>query len=102
MTLGGLLGASMSLVTAYQIQVTSPLTHNISGTAKAAFQTLIALRIYQNPITAYGGVSVFIVLVGSLMYAFVRRTEMMNVADRLASSPFVIMPSVVEKGATIG
>ena len=44
MSLSGLLGFGMSYVSAWQIQVTSPLTHNISGTAKAAAQTVMATQ----------------------------------------------------------
>ena len=43
MTLGGLFGFCMGYVTGWQIQATSSLTHNISGTAKAAAQTVMAV-----------------------------------------------------------
>jgi len=46
MTMAGLLGFSMGYVTGYQIQMTSPLTHNVSGTAKSYVQTLLAVVIY--------------------------------------------------------
>jgi GDP-fucose transporter C1 len=46
MTIAGLLGFSMGYVTGYQIQMTSPLTHNVSGTAKSYVQTLIAVIVY--------------------------------------------------------
>jgi GDP-fucose transporter C1 len=46
MTLAGLLGFSMGYVSGYQIQMTSPLTHNVSGTAKSYVQTLIAVVVY--------------------------------------------------------
>ena len=36
----------MGYVTGYQIQMTSPLTHNVSGTAKSYVQTLLAVVIY--------------------------------------------------------
>ncbi len=38
MTLTGIMGFAIGLVTVMQVKATSPLTHNISGTAKAAFQ----------------------------------------------------------------
>lgn len=72
----GLLGVMISFATAAQIKYTSPLTHNISATAKSAAQTIIALLIYKNPITSLGGFSVFIVLAASLLYTLVRRAEM--------------------------
>ncbi|CAF4327541.1 unnamed protein product, partial [Rotaria sordida] len=46
MIMAGLLGFSMGYVTGYQIQTTSPLTHNVSGTAKSYVQTLLAVIIY--------------------------------------------------------
>ena len=42
MTLGGIFGFGIGYVTGLQIKATSPLTHNISGTAKAAAQTVLA------------------------------------------------------------
>lgn len=76
LVLSGLLGVSISFATAAQIKYTSPLTHNVSATAKAAAQTVIALLVYRNPITPLGGLSVFIVLCASLMYTLIRRAEM--------------------------
>jgi GDP-fucose transporter C1 len=46
MTVAGFLGFSMGYVTGYQIQITSPLTHNVSGTAKSYVQTLLAVMVY--------------------------------------------------------
>ena len=46
MTMAGVLGFSMGYVTGYQIQMTSPLTHNVSGTAKSYVQTLLAVVAY--------------------------------------------------------
>jgi solute carrier family 35 (GDP-fucose transporter), member C1 len=76
MSVGGLLGVSISFATAAQIKYTSPLTHNVSATAKAAAQTVIALMVYRNPITSLGALSVAIVLGGSMCYTLVRRGEM--------------------------
>uniref|UniRef100_A0A8C5D3E2 GDP-fucose transporter 1-like n=1 Tax=Gouania willdenowi TaxID=441366 RepID=A0A8C5D3E2_GOUWI len=43
MVVGGLLGFAIGYVTGLQIKHTSPLTHNVSGTAKACTQTLLAV-----------------------------------------------------------
>ena len=40
MTVTGCMGFAIGLVTVMQVKATSPLTHNISGTAKAAVQVL--------------------------------------------------------------
>jgi solute carrier family 35 (GDP-fucose transporter), member C1 len=81
MCVGGLLGVGISFATAAQIKYTSPLTHNVSATAKAAAQTVIALVVYRNPITALGAMSVAVVLGGSLSYTLVRRSEMRRKAS---------------------
>ena len=75
MTIGGALGILISFATAAQIKYTSPLTHNVSATAKAAAQTAIALAVCRNPINALSLTSIGIVLFGSLCYAVVRRRE---------------------------
>lgn len=72
----GLLGVMISFATAAQIKYTSPLTHNVSATAKSAAQTVIALLVYRNPINVYGAMSIFIVLTASMLYTLVRRSEM--------------------------
>lgn len=46
MCVGGVCGFLIGFVTSLQIKVTSPLTHNISGTAKACAQTLLATSWY--------------------------------------------------------
>lgn len=76
MTAGGVFGICISFAVAAQIKFTSPLTHNVSATAKAAAQTVLGLLIYRNPITFWGGASVAVILMGSLMYTLVRRAEM--------------------------
>jgi len=46
MSVAGFFGFSIGIVTVLQIKATSPLTHNISGTAKAAVQSLMAFYIW--------------------------------------------------------
>lgn len=82
----GLLGVSISFATAAQIKYTSPLTHNVSATAKAAAQTIIALMVYRNPITSLGVFAVIIVLTASLAYTLVRRAEMKKKSEQLQAA----------------
>lgn len=63
------------IVTVLQIKATSPLTHNISGTAKAAVQSMLAFYLWGNAATVLGVVSIFVVLGGSLLYTFVKMDE---------------------------
>ena len=57
-------------------QVTSPLTHNISGTAKACFQTVIASHWYGEYKPTMWWISNWVVLIGSMAYTYVRHYEM--------------------------
>merc|ERR1711963_906732 len=68
----GVMGFLIGYASYLQVQYTSPLTHNVSGTAKAAFQTILALQIYGNPTNAQNLISVFLVLLASFAYARVR------------------------------
>ena len=72
----GCFGFAIGIVTIMQITVTSPLTHNISGTAKACVQTVLALYLWQNATTFNNLAGNALVLAGSFSYAWVRNTEM--------------------------
>jgi GDP-fucose transporter C1 len=76
MSVSGVLGFSMGYVTSLQIQVTSPLTHNVSGTAKAYAQTLIAVFYYSEVKSMLWWFSNVLVLSGSGLYSHVRGQEM--------------------------
>lgn len=76
MFISGVLGFSMSYVTGLQIQLTSALTHNVSSTAKAYAQTLIAVFYYNEIKTYLWWISNLLVLTGSAVYTHVRSMEM--------------------------
>lgn len=76
MIVGGIFGFLIGIVTIMQIKATSPLTHNISGTAKACVQTVLALFIWQNPTNFANLLGVMMVLAGSLLYSYVKGREM--------------------------
>eukprot|EP00092_Neocalanus_flemingeri_P066715 GFUD01081311.1.p1 GENE.GFUD01081311.1~~GFUD01081311.1.p1 ORF type:complete len:329 (+),score=90.29 GFUD01081311.1:156-1142(+) len=83
MTIGGIFGFAIGYVTGLQIQATSPLTHNISGTAKAAAQTVLATHWFMETKSSLWWLSNMVVLGGSLAYARVRQLEMKtNTPDR--------------------
>mmetsp|Transcript_5643 Transcript_5643/g.8198 ORF Transcript_5643/g.8198 Transcript_5643/m.8198 type:complete len:358 (-) Transcript_5643:194-1267(-) len=75
MTVAGFFGFAIGIVTVLQIKATSPLTHNISGTAKAAFQSMLAFYIWGNTPTLKGVLGIFTVLGGSLLYTYVKMSE---------------------------
>mmetsp|Transcript_14686 Transcript_14686/g.31593 ORF Transcript_14686/g.31593 Transcript_14686/m.31593 type:complete len:355 (-) Transcript_14686:875-1939(-) len=85
MSVAGFFGFSIGIVTVLQIKATSPLTHNISGTAKAAVQSLMAFYLWGNEWTIMGVLGIFTVLGGSLLYTFVRMGE--NARNLSATPP---------------
>lgn len=72
MTIGGIMGWAIGLVTVMQVKATSPLTHNISGTAKAAVQSLLAFYIWGNEATVKGIMGLLMVIFGSGLYTWVQ------------------------------
>ncbi|KAG8564705.1 hypothetical protein GDO81_016556 [Engystomops pustulosus] len=82
MTLGGIFGFAIGYVTGLQIKFTSPLTHNISGTAKACAQTVIAVSYYQQTKSFLWWTSNVMVLGGSFCYTWVKGLEMKKTQDQ--------------------
>lgn len=76
MVLGGVFGFAIGYVTGLQIKFTSPLTHNVSGTAKACAQTVIAVAIQQSHKSMLWWSSNILVLLGSSAYTWVKGFEM--------------------------
>ncbi|KAM6159242.1 GDP-fucose transporter 1 [Rhynchocyon petersi] len=81
MTLGGLFGFAIGYVTGLQIKFTSPLTHNVSGTAKACAQTVLAVLYYEETKSFLWWTSNLMVLGGSSAYTWVRGWEMKKVQE---------------------
>ncbi|XP_075693137.1 GDP-fucose transporter 1 isoform X1 [Rhinoderma darwinii] len=82
MTLGGIFGFGIGYVTGLQIKFTSPLTHNISGTAKACAQTVLAVSYYQEGKSFLWWTSNAMVLGGSFFYTWVKGLEMKKTQDQ--------------------
>ena len=76
MCIGGVFGFAIGYVTFLQIQVTSPLTHNVSGTAKACAQTVMATFIFNEVKSGLWWTSNAVVLLGSACYTHVKISEM--------------------------
>jgi len=85
MTAGGIFGFAIGYVTGLQVKVTSPLTHNISGTAKAAAQTVLATQWWGEIKTTWWWISNMIVLAGSAAYTKVKQMEMAAKQETLPS-----------------
>lgn len=82
MTLGGVFGFAIGYVTGLQIKYTSPLTHNVSGTAKACAQTVIAVAYNSSSKSLLWWTSNMMVLVGSSAYTWVKSLEMKKAPHR--------------------
>ena len=74
--LAGVFGIAIGYVTTLQIKVTSPLTHNVSGTAKACTQTILACMVYSESKSFWWWISNIMVLVGSSGFAVICISEM--------------------------
>lgn len=72
----GVFGIAIGYVSGLQIKVTSPLTHNVSGTAKACAQTIIAIIVNSEVKSFLWWGSNAMVLGGSTAYTFVKMKEM--------------------------
>ncbi|XP_069561500.1 GDP-fucose transporter 1 [Brachyistius frenatus] len=83
MTLGGVFGFAIGYVTGLQIKHTSPLTHNVSGTAKACAQTVIAVVYNSSSKSALWWTSNMMVLGGSSAYTWVKSREMQKTPHRV-------------------
>lgn len=84
MTLGGVFGFAIGYVTGLQIKFTSPLTHNVSGTAKACAQTVIAVVFNSSSKSLLWWTSNMMVLGGSSAYTWVKSLEMKKAPHREA------------------
>lgn len=82
MTLGGVFGFAIGYVTGLQIKYTSPLTHNVSGTAKACAQTVIAVAFSSSSKSLLWWSSNLMVLGGSSAYTWVKSREMKKTPQR--------------------
>ncbi|XP_066502991.1 GDP-fucose transporter 1 isoform X2 [Hoplias malabaricus] len=86
MVLGGFFGFAIGYVTGLQIKFTSPLTHNVSGTAKACAQTVIAVVYYAATKSGLWWTSNMMVLGGSFAYTWVKGLEMKKASPPRESS----------------
>lgn len=76
---------TFNLIILHIFKVTSPLTHNISGTAKACAQTVIATQWYNETKSFLWWTSNIVVLVSSAAYTRVKQLEMQRQHNRTNS-----------------
>merc|ERR1712037_155559 len=87
MVAAGLLGFAIGCVTGLQIQVTSPLMHSISGTAKSAAQTILATRVYGESKSVLWWIANILVLGGSTAYAKAKQIELSEKLENINGFP---------------
>ncbi|XP_054156334.1 GDP-fucose transporter 1-like [Oppia nitens] len=99
MTLSGVFGFAIGYVTGLQIKVTSPLTHNISGTAKACAQTVLATVWYSDHKSTLWWFSNLLVLFGSAAYTRIKQLEMKRLHENqsVATVPSVGTATAADK-----
>ena len=73
--LSGLLGFLVGLAVSFLIQMTSPLTANISGVAKSCIQTIIGVIYFNESKTFIWWSSNMLVLLGAASYSIIRNKE---------------------------
>lgn len=81
MLVSGFFGFIMGFVAGLQVKHTSPITHNISGVAKACCQTVIAVIFWHQIKTALWWCSTMLVLFGTAGYSVVKSIEMKRAHD---------------------
>ncbi|KAI8333698.1 triose-phosphate transporter family-domain-containing protein [Chlamydoabsidia padenii] len=78
MTITGCTGFGINVAMFLQVKYTSALTNTICGTAKACVQTVLAVMIFQNPISGMNAVGILLALFGSSYYGWVRYQERLS------------------------
>lgn len=86
LSISGVMAFFISIVTNASIKYTSPLTHNISGTAKACLQTVIAVIYYQEHKSILWWLSNIVILVASAAYSRIKQKEMERRSLAVASA----------------
>lgn len=76
LSISGVMAFFISIVTNASIKYTSPLTHNISGTAKACLQTVIAVIYAHDHKSPLWWLSNITILVASAAYSRIKQLEM--------------------------
>ena len=86
MTFTGVFSFLICVAIFIQVKFTSPLTNNISGTAKACCQTVLAIVVWHSRVSFEGVLGIILVLGGSGWYSFIRYQEMMAKKMEIASA----------------
>jgi len=71
----GIFGFLISIAGILSVKVTSPVTHMFSSAARSVLQVFLGVKIFGDVLTPQRGMSVFTILVGTLLYTYVKSRE---------------------------
>ncbi|KAF9267555.1 hypothetical protein L218DRAFT_894996 [Marasmius fiardii PR-910] len=71
----GVFGFLISIAGILSVKVTSPVTHMFSSAARSVLQVFLGVKIFGDVITTQRGVSILTILVGTLLYTYIKAQE---------------------------
>ncbi|KAF9045421.1 hypothetical protein BJ165DRAFT_1415450 [Panaeolus papilionaceus] len=71
----GALGFLMSIASLLSIKVTSPITHMVSSAVRGVAASLLGVWLFHDIITTGRASSIFIILLGSILYTWIKHLE---------------------------
>ncbi|KAJ8080793.1 hypothetical protein AAF712_006794 [Marasmius tenuissimus] len=71
----GVFGFLISIAGILSVKVTSPVTHMFSSAARSVLQVFLGVRIFGDVFTSQRAASVFTILVGTLLYTYIKAQE---------------------------
>jgi len=74
----GVFGFLISVAGILSVKVTSPVTHMFSSAARSVLQVALGVKLFGDIITPQRAISVFTILVGTLLYTWVKSRETQN------------------------
>ncbi|PPQ74351.1 hypothetical protein CVT24_000662 [Panaeolus cyanescens] len=77
----GALGFLMSIASLLSIKVTSPITHMVSSAVRGVAASLLGMWLFHDIITTGRASSIFIILLGSILYTWIKHKESQSSAS---------------------
>ncbi|KAF5384778.1 hypothetical protein D9615_001269 [Tricholomella constricta] len=68
----GFFGFLLCIAGLLSIKITSPITHMFSSAARSVLQTLLGVWIFHDILTVYRGVSILVILGGTMFYTWIK------------------------------
>ncbi|KAF7980908.1 hypothetical protein HWV62_36103 [Athelia sp. TMB] len=71
----GVFGFLIGIAGILSVKITSPVTHMFSSAARSVLQVALGIQIFGDILTVQSGMSVLIILVGTILYTWVKSQE---------------------------